>query len=58
MENEMKNEESVELVGNNLKVNISSREKLKGNIDFAKVVVTDISSGEVVSTKRIVLLAD
>ncbi len=54
----MKNEESVELVGNNLKVNISSREKLKGNIDFAKVVVTDISSGEVVSTKRIVLLAD
>jgi len=38
-------------------VAVSAKEKLKGNINFAKVVVRDTSSGEVISTKRVVLLA-
>ena len=53
MENKMTNK-----VNENLRVDISSREKLKENIDYAKVVVTDTSSGQVISTKRVVLLAD
>jgi len=37
---------------------VSSQEQMKGSINFAKVVVRDSSSGEVISTKRVVLLAN
>jgi len=37
---------------------VSAKEKMKGNIDFAKVTICDSSSGEVISTKRVVLLAN
>lgn len=36
----------------------SSKEPMKGSINFAKVTVTDTSSGEVVSRKRVILLAN
>ncbi len=42
----------------NRKVEVSPRATLKGKIDFAKVVVTDASSGKIVSSKRVVLLAE
>jgi hypothetical protein len=58
MKNEIKNSSTEKAENSGYQVNISSREHLKGNVDFARVVVTDTTSGKVVSTKRVVLLAD